>query len=583
MARSPLLPLLARNDPAVRPEYLAGTWAYAVGRPAYEHPKYRDARRAAKRWNPGWIRSWSDVEAVLAGCWFDEDAAMQRVDFFPKFLRLTKGKHAGQSFKLIDYQQYDIIMPLFGWKRDDGLRRFRKGSVWMPKKNAKSAICSGIEILMLTTEKVDSPEIYTAAGDRQQASIIHDEAAKMIRRSEKLRRYFRIIDTRKTIVCTINDGVARALSAEAKLQEGLHWLCVLFDELHVQPNRMLFTTLAGGGIANEQSLFLSISTAGEYNPYTIGWEEWEYNRKVREGLFIDWQYFAIAYYSERDADWRDRREWVKANPGYGITFPAQNFDSMFLAAQHSAMKQNDFRRYHLNQWLHAALRWTNIEKWNRCNAAIDRDVLRGRECYGGFDGAGKLDLNSFTLAFAPLDDGRVATLNFNFTPAGGLVKRITEDKVPYDRWAERGDLEILPGNSIDQRFIAKRIIELSKEFDIREIAFDPGWSRELENLLLDEGMTMVEMRQTMDSYTAPMHETERLIVEGLLCHGNNEVLNWAMDNLCTRRNWKKQIMPDKESSTERIDPACSLFMAIARMMVHANTNSSYNEEGVMVV
>lgn len=569
-------------DKRVRPEYRRGTWAYAVGKPATKHRSYSKAVAIAERqgWDAGWIRSWSDVAAVVkGGCWFDEKTANWCVGFFETFLTLRKGKYAGQQFLLIDYQKYDLIMPLFGWKRADGTRRFSKGSIWMPKKNAKSALCSGIGLLMLTADRAGDPEIYSVAGDRKQASIIHDESAKMAKASNALKKHLQFIDSQKTIRCTYNFGKFVALSADAELQEGINWLLVLFDELHVQKNRKMFDTLAGGGISRENGLFLSISTAGVYDKHSIGWEEWEYNRRVREGTIDDWGYFAVAYYSERDADWQDPKEWLKANPGIDITFIRRNLEAIFRAAQNSPAKQNQFRRYHLNQWTQQAERWLDITIWQKCDMPVIERELEGRTAFGAFDGAGKLDLNSWGLVFPPEgDDEYWRFLSRNWVPQGCIYRRATEDKVPYDLWVEDGWMQSIPGLTIDQRWCVSRIIEDGQRFNIREIAFDPAWSRAIEGPLLDEGFEMVEFIQSMRNYTTPMSELEKLLTEEKIAHGGNPVLEWAFDNLVVKTNHNKEMKPDKGQVTERIDPAVAIFMALGRAIVHRGDGRSMYED-----
>lgn len=565
-----LWPKVVENDISIRPEFRDGFWLYAIGKPATENRQYGRAVALAEsaHWDAGWIRSSADVWAVIDGCWFDERTALMRADFFERFLRLTKGKWAGHPFRLLDYQRYDIVMPLFGWKRRDGTRRYRKGSCWMPKKNAKSALCSGIAILMLLIDFESSPEVYTAAGDRQQATIVHGESAKMIRRSPALRDRFRILDSTKTIHCDRNDGVYRALSADAALQEGLNWSCVLFDELHVQKNRTLYDALVGGGVAREQPLFLSISTSGVYDKYALGWDEWEYNRKVRDGIIDDWSYFAVAYYADRDADWRDPVVWLRANPGLGITINRPNFETLFRSAVNSPAKQNQFRRYHLNQWTQQAERFIDITKWESCESEFTEAELEGRSCIAAFDGSNKIDLCSWALVFPPsYDNEPVKVLVRSWVPGACVPERVHDDRVPYDLWIEQGWIKPIPGNVIDRRQIFDDTMEDSRRFNIMQIASDPAWRGDLEIWWADEGLEVLDFLQSMRNYTPALSELEAMILEKRIAHDGNPVLRWSMDNLVIRTNHRKEMMPDKKEATERIDAAVALLMALARYVV----------------
>jgi phage terminase large subunit-like protein len=74
-----------------------------------------------------WIRTETDERAVSEGCIFDLSAAERVRTFFRQFLRHSKGQWAGNPFELLDWQWEWIIAPLFGWKRADGTRRYRRG------------------------------------------------------------------------------------------------------------------------------------------------------------------------------------------------------------------------------------------------------------------------------------------------------------------------------------------------------------------------------------------------------------------------------------------------------------------------
>lgn len=69
--------------------------------------------------------------------YFDWDASQLAVDFFRE-LRHFDSPWTGQRFELADWQEWDIVRPLFGWKRLDGTRRFRFAYIEIPRKNGKA-------------------------------------------------------------------------------------------------------------------------------------------------------------------------------------------------------------------------------------------------------------------------------------------------------------------------------------------------------------------------------------------------------------------------------------------------------------
>ena len=57
------------------------------------------------------------------GFHFDAQDAQRAVDFFAKRLRHVEGLWAGHPF-ILEPWQHDIVWNVFGWKREDGRRRY---------------------------------------------------------------------------------------------------------------------------------------------------------------------------------------------------------------------------------------------------------------------------------------------------------------------------------------------------------------------------------------------------------------------------------------------------------------------------
>ena len=70
--------------------------------------------------------------------YYDAEAAEHAVRFIETFCSHVKG-HQG-LFLLEDWQKNDIIRPLFGWKREDGMRKYRTCYIEVPRKNGKSSL-----------------------------------------------------------------------------------------------------------------------------------------------------------------------------------------------------------------------------------------------------------------------------------------------------------------------------------------------------------------------------------------------------------------------------------------------------------
>lgn len=179
-----------------------------------------------------WVRSEADERALAEGCYFDERAGIFVVQFFERFLRHTLGQWSGQPFTLLDWQRDDIVIPLFGWKRADGTRRFRKAYIEVPKKNGKSTLCGGLALYLLIADGEPRAKIFGAAADREQAGIVFHEAANMVAASSELSKRVNVIRSTKRIVDQRTSSFYHAISADAYSNEGLNAHAIIFDELH---------------------------------------------------------------------------------------------------------------------------------------------------------------------------------------------------------------------------------------------------------------------------------------------------------------------------------------------------------------
>jgi phage terminase large subunit-like protein len=554
------------------------------------------ARARAKRqgWNPDWIRTDADVRAVLRGCKFDEAAAERVREFFAKFLRHSKGQWAGKSFALLPWQWDDVIAPLFGWKRKDGTRRYRKAHIEVPKKAGKSTMASGISLYMLVADREPGAEVYCAACDRAQASIVFNEARNMAKANPDLARRFDIVDSRKEI--HYGTSVYKALSADVPTKEGLNIHGLIVDELHAQENRELWDTLVYGGAARRQPLNVVITTAGVYDPASIGWEQHEYARQVLDGTIDDDAFFAYTRGAAKEDDWQDPKVWEAANPSWGVTINPEDFAAEAREAQQNPAKENNFRRYRLNQWVQQVTRWIPLhvwdENWTAAHPPITEDALRGRPCYGGLDLAAVSDMTAWLMVFpCDEDDQAIDVLLRCWVPEAQLTRPQNKNRHLYEQWVREGLLRTTPGNTMDYAYVKAAILADAEQFDLQTIAVDRlfqgqqlcGELHELLGLGTDGQPRVYPMGQGFISFASPMTTVEKLAKEGRIHHGGNALLRWAVDHVVIRTDPAGCMKPDKERSPEKIDPFVTLVMAVDQWTRHASastTDSAYEDKGI---
>ena len=514
--------------------------------------------------------------------YYDETAAQTAVNFFEKLLRHTKGEWAGQPFVLDEWQKTHIIEPLFGWKKADGTRKYRTAYIEVPRKNGKSTLAAGLAALLLLVDNEPGAEVYSAAADTDQARIVFSQAKQMIEASPRLAKLTELY--KSTILVPSTNSVYRVLSADAPTKHGLNAHGIIFDELHAQPNRDLWDVLTTSGGSRRQPLTVAITTAG-FNKESICWEQHEYARKVKEGIFEDESFLPVIFAADEDDDWMDEEVWAKANPGLGVSVKLEYLRGQAKKAEHVPAYQNTFRRLHLNQWVQQETRWLDMNSWDACGEPFDPKLLHGALCYGGLDLASTSDLASFVLCF-PNEPGEAESftwLPFFWIPEENMVERVRKDRVPYDLWVEQGLIKTTPGNMIDYGFIIRDIEELGHIYNIGDIAFDRWGAFQVSQALQGMGFEMFGFGQGFVSMSPPTKELMRLTLSGNLRHGGNPVLRWMADNLVVSSDPAGNVKPNKKKSNEKIDGIVAGIMALDRAIRHEQKPLSvYETRGLEV-
>lgn len=514
---------------------------------------------------------------------YDEEKA----DFAVKFiecLRHTKGQWAGQSFELMPWQE-KIIRDVFGIIKANGYRQFNTAYVEIPKKNGKSELAAAVALLLLCGDEEASAEIYGCAADRQQASIVFDVAAEMIRLCPALNKRCKILDSYKRIIYKPTNSFYQVLSAEAYSKHGFSVHGVVFDELHAQPNRKFFDVMTkGSGDARTQPLYFFITTAGN-DTNSICYEVHQKAVDIIEGRKSDPTFYPVIYGAGQDEDWTSPEVWEKANPSLGITIDIEKVKAACESAKNTPAEENSFRQLRLNQWTKQEQRWLSVRKWDECKVDFDEIDLEGRICYGGLDLSSTTDLTAFVLTFPPTDDDdRFFVLPYFWLPEETIDLRSRRDHVPYDAWQRRGLLQVTEGNVVHYGAIEKFICELGEQFQIKEIAFDRWNATQLTQNLDGEGFTMIQFGQGFSSMSAPTKEFEKLVLEKKIAHNGHDVLRWNIDNIIVRQDPAGNIKIDKAKSTEKVDGAVALVMSLSRALLNgAGKASVYDTRELLAI
>jgi phage terminase large subunit-like protein len=513
---------------------------------------------------------------------YNKDLADYAVNFI-ECLSHTKGTWAGKTFKLLDWQER-IIRDLFGIVKSNGYRQFNTAYIEIPKKMGKSELAAAVALLLCCGDGEERAEVYGCAADRQQATIVFDVAADMVRMCPALNRRVKILASQKRIVYLPTNSFYQVLSAEAYSKHGFNIHGVVFDELHTQPNRKLFDVMTkGSGDARMQPLYFLITTAGT-DTNSICYETHQKAKDILEGRKVDSTFYPVIYGAEESDDWTSPEVWKKANPSLGVTVGMDKVQAACESAKQNPAEENAFRQLRLNQWVKQSVRWMPMEKWDLCSFKIDEEDLIGRVCYGGLDLSSTTDMTAFVLVFPPKnEEDKFVILPFFWIPEDTLELRVRRDHVPYDIWQKQGFIQTTEGNVVHYGYIENFIEQLGEKFNIREIAFDRWGAVQMVQNLEGMGYTVVPFGQGFKDMSPPTKELMKLTLEQKIAHGGHPVLRWNMDNIFIRRDPAGNIKADKEKSTEKIDGAIATIMALDRAIRCGNTNteSVYDSRGLL--
>lgn len=530
------------------------------------------------------LKNYKPTKLKAKDSYYDKEYADFAVAFIESLCH-TKGTWAGKWFELMDWQE-QIIRDLFGTLKPNGYRQFNTAYIEIPKKQGKSELAAAVALLLTCGDGEQRAEVYGCAADRQQASIVFEVAADMVRMCPALSKRVKILASQKRIIYIPTNSFYQVLSAEAYSKHGFNIHGVVFDELHTQPNRKLFDVMTkGSGDARMQPLYFLITTAGT-DTHSICYETHQKAKDILDGRKIDPTFYPVIYGADENDDWTDPKVWEKANPLLGITVGIDKVRAACESAKQNPSEENSFRQLRLNQWVKQAVRWMPMDKWDKCAFAVNEDDLRGRVCYGGLDLSSTTDITAFVLVFPPLDEeDKYVIIPYFWIPEDTLDLRVKRDRVPYDVWERQGYLQTTEGNVIHYGYIEKFIESLGERFNIREIAFDRWGAVQMVQNLEGMGFTVVPFGQGFKDMSPPTKELMKLTLEQRIAHGGHPVLRWNMDNIFVRTDPAGNIKADKEKSTEKIDGAIATIMALDRAIRCGNNNcaSVYDDRGLLFI
>lgn len=530
------------------------------------------------------LKNYQPTRFMLPTSHYDKAKADRAVTFIENLCH-TKGKWAGKRFWLLPWQE-QLIRDIFGIVKPDGNRQFRTAFVEICKKVGKSELAAAIALYLLYADNEPSAEVYGAAADRQQASIVFDVARQMVEMSPALMKRSKLMSATKRIVNYGNAGFYQVLSAEVGSKHGFSISGLVFDEIHTQPNRQLYDVLTKySSDARQNPLHFIITTAGN-DRHSIAFELHTKAIDILEGRRVDPTFYPVVYGLKDDEDWEDEANWYKVNPSLGYTVDIERLRDAYREAKQNPADEITFKWLRMNMWVSSTTSWIPDAIFMKGNEPIDMRLLEGRDCYAGLDLSSTGDITALVLIFPPRNsDEKYILVPYFWVPEETISQRVKANSVPYDVWEKQGHLLATEGNVIHYDFIEKFICDLGKKYHILEIAVDRWNATQMIQNLEGAGFTMVPFGQGFASMSTPTKEFYRLLMEGQIIHAGHPVLRWMAGNVVIETDAAENIKVTKAKSKEKIDGIVASIMALDRCIRNQGETqgSVYDERGLLVL
>jgi len=521
---------------------------------------------------------------------FDEKKASKIYTWF-SYCAHVEGPLAGQPIELLPFQKFDLGC-IFGWvHKDSGNRRFEKAYIQEARKNAKTTILAGIALYLMAGDNEESPSVYCAANDKEQARILYRGAKAMAQKSKDISKRLKIRNY--AISHLTRGGEMRALSKETKNKDGLNPSGAIIDEYHAHPTSEIYDLLWSAWGQRAQALMTIITTAGFDTDQNPCFKEYEYCKKILAGVITNEQYFVIIRELDEGDDEHNPDNWIKANPlraatPDGVAKLKQQHDEAFDSKDPAKIR--NFRVKNLNVWVNESedsYIGEYLERWDSLAVSQSEfvELTRGLPCNVGIDLSKKIDLTADAFIFW-LSDDKLAVTAHGFIPKEGISRHEKTDRIPYSSWARDGWLTATEGDVTDYHMVQVHIqdAELANEWKIQEICFDPYNATHFANEMMADGYTCIEVRQGVKTLSEPTKTFRELVASGQIIHDGSPLLKWCLANAVTETDSNENIKLSKRnaSDTKRIDLMAATINAIVRLpALKENGTSVYDERGII--
>jgi len=500
---------------------------------------------------------------------FDEVRASRPIEFIERFCKHSKGEWAGQNIRLELFQKA-YIQALFGFiDKETGLRQYRESFFLVGRKNGKSTLLAGLALYMLTSDGEGGAEVYSTATKYAQARLLFDEAHNMIKQSPDLSKHFR--KRKQDLYYEPTMSKFQPLARNSDTLDGLNASFVIMDELHGVRDRNLYEVMRQSMAARRQPLLIMITTAGTVRECIFD-DMYSHAAQAADGGITDEHFLPVLYELDDRAEWTNPAAWVKANPAL---CSIKKLDDLTAKVERAKQNRNELsgvlcKEFNVRETVKTA--WLSFDDINNEETFTLSD-FRGAYCIGGVDLSITTDLTCASLLFMKRGDDTKYITQMYFLPADRLQERVQHDKIPYDKWFERGLLRLCTGNSINYSDVTAWFSETVKEYELFPawVYYDSYSARYFVEEMALQGFNMIRCIQGAKTLSLPMQMLGADLQAHRVIYNNNPILKWCLTNTGVQTDRNGNIVPIKnQSPRQRIDGTAALLDCYVGLYEHYN-------------
>lgn len=496
---------------------------------------------------------------------FDYSDIDRKIRFVQK-LKHSEGKHAGENFVLLPYQQW-MYSNIFGWKYTGTNKRVVKNALLLlSRKAGKTFFGASLAMTVALCDGQKSPEIDFIANSSQQAEIAFrhcSQQAKSIDPKEKIIKRFR-----RNLYSPITGARINVLASDTSKLDGLGASFFLQDEGHEAKSFEVWNILKTSQGAIENPLAVGISTCGFHIGETYPlYNQWSYGTRILNNIIEDDSWFFALYQLDEEDDWKDEKNWIKANPSLGQTVGYDYMRDQIRSAINTPSNEVSIRTKNLNQWMQSSDVWIPRDYIQKNMQEVNLEEYRDEIAFGGCDLSVVCDLTAHSVCIPPNPDRPVNPDKFIFKTWLYIPEEAIENssnKEYYKEWIRRGWAIKTAGNVVDYEHILKDQLEASRIISFVDYGYDQynasSWAITAEQ----SGLPLCIYGQSIGHFNGPTKFFEMLVRSGKCIIDTNPAVDWCFGNVELMIDHNENTKPAKANGDKnaKIDPVISMLEAL---------------------